>query len=73
MINMWGKDVGRHGASNLAVLKDIFELNMKLFNKNAAKKFLFIIRDFEAGNEERVKDILMNNMKDIWSKCEMPD
>ena len=73
IINMWWQDVGRHGASNLAVLKDIFELNMKLFNKNAAKKFLFIIRDFEAGNEERVKDILKNNMKDIWSKCEMPD
>ena len=53
---MWWQDVGRHGASNLAVLKDIFELNMKLklFNKNAAKKFLFIIRDFdkEGNNEE---------------------
>ena len=24
IINMWGHDVGRHGASNLVVLKDIF-------------------------------------------------
>jgi len=75
IVNMWATSIGTNAASNLAVLKDIFELNMKLFNKNAAKKFLFIIRDFErkAGNEERVKAILKNNMKDIWSKCEMPD
>ena len=60
MISMWANDVGRHGASNLDVLKDIFELNMKLFNKNPAKKFLFILKDSDRTEAvmERNKAIL---------------
>ena len=32
IINMWTNDVGRHGASNYGMLKDIFEVNLKLFD-----------------------------------------
>ena len=77
IVNMWATSMGTNAASNLAVLKDIFELNMKLklFNKNAAKKFLFIIRDFdkEDKNEELNRANLEQTMKKIWSECEMPD
>ena len=75
IVNMWATSIGTNAASNLAVLKDIFELNMKLFNKNAAKKFLFIIRDFdkEDKNEELNRAQLEQTMKKIWSECEMPD
>ena len=30
IVNMWAATIGTNAASNLAVLKDIFELNMKL-------------------------------------------
>ena len=30
IVNMWANTIGTNAASNLAMLKDIFELNMKL-------------------------------------------
>ena len=77
IINMWASSIGTNSASNFAVLKDIFELNMKLklFNKNEAKKFLFLIKDFKkrGNNEELTRAKLEQDMKRIWSECEMPD
>ena len=74
IINMWAVDVGRSDASNYEILRDIFKVNMRLFDQKTAKKFLFIIRDFsEDGNEERTRATLEQNMKAIWMKCEMPD
>ena len=77
IVNMWANTIGTNAASNFAMLKDIFELNMKLklFDSNAAKTFLFVIRDYRkrGNNEERDMNTLKQNMKDIWSKCEMPD
>ena len=71
IVNMWANTIGTNAASNLAVLKDIFELNMKLklSNKNAAKKFLFIIRDYRkrGNNDERDRATLEQDMKQIWS------
>ena len=32
IINMWTHDVGKHSASNYGMLKDIFEVNLKLFD-----------------------------------------
>jgi hypothetical protein len=46
IINMWEKDVGRHGASNYGLFKTIFEVNLKLFGQKSEKKLCFVIRDF---------------------------
>ena len=57
IVNVWANNLGNNAASSLAVLKDIFELNIKLkaFKKDAPKKFLFIIRDFDdVGNKEKM-------------------
>jgi len=50
------------------VLKNIFEANLKLYNKNAAKKLLFLIRNFEnvGNNEEKTITRLENEVKLIW-------
>jgi hypothetical protein len=43
---MWTKDVGRADAGNYALLKIIFEVNLKLFSNKPRKKVLFVLRDF---------------------------
>jgi len=49
---MWTKDVGRADAGNYALLKIIFEVNLKLFSKKSRKKVLFILRDFSAQEDD---------------------
>ncbi len=57
LINMWTTDVGRYGASNYGLLKVIFEVNLKLFGQQSAKKLLFVLRDFDdrGNNFERIR------------------
>ena len=47
LINMWTTDIGRYGASNLGLLKVIFEVNLKLFDQSSSKKLLFVLRDYD--------------------------
>ena len=56
------------------MLKNIFEANLKLYNKNAAKKLLFLIRNFEnvGNNEEKTITRLENEVKLIWRWCKVP-
>ena len=74
IINMWSTDVGRHSAANYDLLRDIFEVNLKLFDEMAAKKLLFIIRDFtDCGNAMvRIKTLLEKDIKKIWNECNKP-
>ena len=73
IINMWAKDVGRSDASNYDILRDIFKVNMRLFDQKTAKKFLFVIRDFdEDGNEERIRNNLKQDITKIWKES-MPE
>ena len=46
IINMWTSDVGRYTASNYGVLKIVFEMNLKLFQQNTAKKNNYIFEGF---------------------------
>lgn len=46
VINMWTHDVGRSTGSNYDLLKVIFEVNLKLFKQESAKKLVFVLRDF---------------------------
>ena len=73
IINMWAVDVGRSDASNYEILRDIFKVNMRLFDQKTAKKFLFVIRDFdEDGNEERIRNNLKQDITKIWKES-MPE
>lgn len=75
LINMWTTDVGRYGASNYGLLKVIFEVNLKLFEQQAAKKLLFVLRDFDdrGGNYEKITKIILGDVQKIWSEIYKPD
>ena len=75
LINMWTNDVGRYGASNYGLLKVIFEVNLKLFDQQAAKKLLFVLRDFDdrGNNGDRIKIILEGDIRRIWSEIYKPE
>lgn len=61
---MWEQDIGRYGASNYALLKVIFEVNLKLFEQNASKKLVFVIRDFDSNlNPESVQDKIEKDIR----------
>ncbi len=70
LINMWTTDIGRYGASNYGLLKVIFEVNLKLFGQQSAKKLLFVLRDFDdrGNNAENIKNILDQDVKNIWKE-----
>lgn len=46
MVNMWTQNIGNYQAGNYALLKVIFEINLKLFEKKDSKRLLFVLRDF---------------------------
>jgi len=75
MINMWTTDIGRFGASNYGLLKVIFEVNLKLFGQQSAKKLLFVLRDFieEDNDFEAIKDIIDTDVNKIWSEMHKPE
>ena len=50
MVNMWTSEIGRYKAASVGLLKTIFEVNLKLFNERGKKKILFLLRDFNAAN-----------------------
>lgn len=71
IINLWTTDVGRHTASNLGLLKVIFEVNLKLFSQDQnQKKLVFVLRDFNKheNNEDQIIRLLEGNVNDIWKE-----
>lgn len=76
VINLWTTDVGRHTASNLGLLKVIFEVNLKLFAQDQSqKKLVFVLRDFNRheNNEESIIKLLEANVSDIWKQIYKDD
>jgi len=57
ILNMWTTDIGRFDASNLGLLRVIFEVNLKLFDQKQTKKLLFVLRDYSAkdNNFDRIR------------------
>ena len=57
ILNMWTTDIGRFDASNLGLLRIIFEVNLKLFDQKQTKKLLFVLRDYSAkdNNFDRIR------------------
>lgn len=75
IINMWTTDIGRFDASNLGLLRIIFEVNLRLFDQKQTKKLLFVLRDFSEkdDNFERIKSTLETDMLKIWSEINKPE
>jgi len=79
LINLWTtvrlkqktlswQDIGRYRASNLGLLRVIFEVNMLLFRSEQKKTLLFVLRDFsaQADNAEIITANIMFHK--IWSE-----
>ncbi|ENY62327.1 protein SEY1, putative [Entamoeba histolytica HM-1:IMSS-A] len=76
MVNIWSHDVGRYGASNMSLLKNIFELNLQLFQKEDSPKtlILFVIRDRDQRKPfENTKSVLLEDIMKIWESVARPE
>ena len=75
IINMWTSDVGRYTASNYGVLKIVFEMNLKLFQQNYAKKILIILRDFDPtrNQKNKIEELILNDIHKIWTEIKIPE
>jgi hypothetical protein len=74
IINMWTTDIGRFDASNLGLLRVIFEVNLKLFDQDHTR-LLFVLRDYSAkeNNFNKIIQTLEGDMKKIWSEIKKPE
>jgi len=75
LVNMWTVDIGRYTASNYGVLKTVFEMNLKLFQQECAKKILFVLRDFnpESDNKDEIQKLILNDVYKIWAEVKKPE
>ena len=75
IINMWESDIGRYNASNIPMLRTVFEVNVQLFlaQQEVKTKILFIIRDFTTNAFEAICQNLKRDMNDIWKEISLPD
>lgn len=73
IINVWTQDIGRFSASNLEIIKIIFEINLRFFNQESAKHLLFVIRDFkETENLDYIKQIITEDVTRLWNEIKKP-
>ncbi|ELP92800.1 protein SEY1, putative [Entamoeba invadens IP1] len=76
MVNIWSHDVGRYGASNMSLLKNIFELNLQLFQKEDSPKtmILFVVRDRDQRKSfDSTKKVLCDDIAKIWDGVVRPE
>ncbi|KAL7716169.1 Protein SEY1-like protein 2 [Entamoeba marina] len=76
MVNLWSHDVGRFQASNMSLLKTVFELNLQLFVKEESPKTLivFVIRDREPDTPfEQLERAVMEDIMRIWDTVIPPE
>lgn len=73
IINVWTQDIGRFTASNLEIIKIIFEINLRFFNQESAKHLLFVIRDFKDNeNLDYIKKIITEDITRVWIEIKKP-
>ena len=75
IMNMWTSDIGRYTASNYGVLKIVFEMNLKLFQQESAKKIVIVFRDFDENTEDkkRLSDCILDDIRKIWTEIKKPE
>jgi hypothetical protein len=79
LVNMWYSDIGRFTASNYALLRMVFEINLQLFARAEGPRttLLFVIRDHltetEGGQALSVLEgQLRGDMDRIWGEIKKP-
>lgn len=75
IMNMWTQDVGRYTASNYGVLKMVFQMNLKLFQQECAKKVLIVLRDYDEKRykKEKFSKQIMDDIYVIWNDIKKPE
>ena len=75
MVNLWSHDVGRFQASNMSLLKTVFEMNLQLFVTEESPKTLivFVIRDRENTPFEEIEKAVMDDIIRIWETIIPPE
>jgi len=61
--------------TNYGVLKIVFEMNLKLFQQNTAKKIIIFLRDFDAtrNKKDKIESLILEDIKKIWSEIKIPE
>lgn len=73
IINVWTQDIGRFSASNLEIIKIIFEINLRYFNQESSKHLVFVIRDFKDNeNLGYITKIITEDVNRLWHEIKKP-
>lgn len=76
IVNVWYQDVGRYAASNMALLKTVFDIDLQLFAKKSEKStktlILFVVRDYISTPLEVMRNLLFKQTSDIWASLQKP-
>lgn len=74
IMNMWTQDVGRYTASNYGVLKMVFQMNLKLFTQDCAKKILIVLRDYDEKRykKDKFERQILDDIDKIWEDIKKP-
>ena len=75
IMNMWTQDVGRYTASNYGVLKMVFQMNLKLFQQECAKKILIVLRDYDEKRykKEVFEKQILKDIDTLWADIKKPE
>ena len=82
IVNVWSNDLGRADASNMSLLRTVFEVHLQLFGGAAAKRgappkttLLFLIRDHIAEQTplEKLEEMVHRDVAAVWAAADKPD
>ena len=80
LVNVWFQDLGRHDASNMSLLRTVFEVHLQLFGKAGRAReertvLLFLIRDHieQTTPLELLKQMVQRDIAHIWAAIDKPD
>ena len=75
IVNVWYQDVGRYAASNMALLKTVFDIDLQLFARTAKSPktlILFVVRDYISTPLDVMRGLLFKQTTDIWASLQKP-
>ena len=82
IVNVWSNDLGRADASNMSLLRTVFEVHLQLFGGAAAKRgappkttLLFLIRDHIAEQTplEKLEEMVHRDVASVWAAADKPE
>lgn len=74
IVNIWCNEIGRFSAANYDILKVVLELNLRDFSRDAPKKIVFVVRDFEEReNFDHIQKLLIEDLQRLWGEVTKPE